>query len=52
MTQTRMQTCREAMVAQCDGDGSGDLNAEERAALRELVRARIRGEHFMSEDTF
>ena len=41
-----MQARREALMEEFDADESGDLDAEERAALREHLQTRVRGEHF------
>jgi Ca2+-binding EF-hand superfamily protein len=38
---------RAAIVEEFDEDGDGELNADEKATLREELKARVRGEHFL-----
>ena len=40
--QARVQTKRAELKAEVDVDNNGKLNADERAALREVLRAKVR----------
>ncbi len=48
----RVEERRAACKAQFDTDGDGVLDADEKDAAREFLRARVRGEHFGTEDRF
>jgi Ca2+-binding EF-hand superfamily protein len=41
---------RTAIVEEFDEDGDGELDVEEKAALRDALKARVRGEHFLDGD--